>query len=437
MKTVAMRLCLIVALLSLQTHVLAQSPTVLADFEGSNGTDPEAPLLLSGNVLFGTTYSGGASNAGTVFAYNLSTSNLSTVYSFTGDSDGLQPEAGLILSGNLLYGTTTGGGANGAGGVFAVTTNGNSFSNIYNFTGGYDGSAPQAGLVLSSNTLYGVANFGGASGYGTVFSVTTNGTNFLNLHSFTGGTNGANPQGTLVLSGTTLYGTTAGGGSDYGTVFAYNIANSNFANLHTFQDSTDGAYPQAGLLLIGSTLFGTANGGGSVYGYGTVFQVNTNGNSFQSAAFSFQDGSNPQSGLVLLGSMLYGTTTGGGSDGWGTVFMIYTNGTGLTNIYAFTDGSDGSDPEAGLVLSGSTLYGTTGGNNAYGDGEVFAIAPSQAVMLNYTVQNGQVTFTWGGAPYYLQSAPAVNGTYTNITGASSPYTIAVTNGTQFFRLSIY
>src|SRR5207247_2471060 len=79
-----------------------------------------------------------------------------------------------------------------------------------------DGANPIAGLLLSGNTLYGTAKFGGGSGDGTVFAVNTDGTGFTNLYSFTGGTKGAHPVAGLILSGNTLYGTAGSGGSSGG-----------------------------------------------------------------------------------------------------------------------------------------------------------------------------------------------------------------------------
>jgi len=126
--------------------------------------------------------------------------------------------------------------------VYAVNTNGTDFTTLHSFTatstnssGLYtnsDGVAPQGGLILSGNTLYGTAQYGGSSGFGTVYAVNTNGTGFTNLHSFTAlsvayfGTNndGANPWAGLILSGNTLYGTAANGGSlARGTVFSISL----------------------------------------------------------------------------------------------------------------------------------------------------------------------------------------------------------------------
>jgi len=95
--------------------------------------------------------------------------------------------------------------------------------------------------------------------------------------------------------------------------------------------------------------------------------------------------------LILSGNTLYGTTAfGGGSDaptplgtdsraeGSGTVFALNTDGTGFTTLHSFTltspyTNGDGANPSGGLVLSGNTLYGTTGVGGRYGSGTVFSI----------------------------------------------------------------
>src|ERR1019366_3403036 len=136
------------------------------------------------------------------------------LHSFAGSSDGAYPVSGLILSGNILFGTAEYGGSSGAGTVFAVNTNGTGFTTLHTFTGGSDGAYPVAGLVLSGNTLYGTAYDGGSSDAGSVFAVNTNGTGFATLHSFAPlyynsalgaytNSDGAGPQAGLILSGNT------------------------------------------------------------------------------------------------------------------------------------------------------------------------------------------------------------------------------------------
>src|SRR6266566_2223067 len=215
---------------------------------------------------------------------------------------------------------------------------------------------------------------------------------FTTLHSFTG-SDGANPFAGLILAGNTLYGTAqSGGSSGNGTVFAVNTDGTDFTNLHNFAGyPSDGANPYAGLITnsSGNTLYGTAHDGGSSGG-GTVFAVNTDGTGFTTLHsftagsgypdYTNSEGAYPRAGLILSGSTLYGTAPVGGSSGNGTVFAVNTDGTGFTNLHTFTasscyicPNSDGAYPFDGLILSGNTLYGTTvyGGSSGYGT--VFAI----------------------------------------------------------------
>jgi len=139
------------------------------------------------------------------------------------NSDGVNPIAGLILSGNTLYGTAQQGGSSGDGTVFAVNTDGTGFTTLHSFFYGSDGALPYAGLILSGKTLYGTAEFGGSAGAGTVFKVNTHGRGFRRLHNFTAfadppsntNSDGGYPIAGLILSGNSLYGTTSyGGGSN-------------------------------------------------------------------------------------------------------------------------------------------------------------------------------------------------------------------------------
>jgi uncharacterized repeat protein (TIGR03803 family) len=350
-------------------QLTAQPFTTLHSFtNGIDGAVPEAGLVLSGNTLYGTARIGGGASNGTVFAVKTDGTGFTTLYSFGYGGDGSDPEAGLLLSGDTLYGTTHVG-----GGVFAVKTDGTGFTTLYSFTGGSDGAYPQGALILSGDTLYGTANSGGTSGLGTVFAVNTDGTGFTTLYSFTDGSDGKRPEAGLLLSGNTLYGTVAYDGG----VFAVKTNGTGFTTLYSFTGGSDGANPQDALILSGDTLYGTANSGGSS-GYGTIFAVNTDGTAF-TTLYSFtggSDGANPLAGLLLSGNVLYGTASAGGDYGYGTVFAVNTDGTGFTTLYSFTNGSDGANPDAGVILSGNTLYGTTMSGGSAGYGTLFALAAS-------------------------------------------------------------
>jgi uncharacterized repeat protein (TIGR03803 family) len=364
--------------------------------------------------------------------------------------------AGLTLSGNTQYGTTLNGGSSGYGSVFALNTDGTGFTNLYSFTGRSDGGTLRAGLILSGNTLYGTAQLGGTNGYGSVFALNTDGTGFATRHSFNWNSDGGEPWGGLILSGNTLYGTAQDGGTNgYGTVFKLNTDGTGFATLHTFSWYSDGAEPIAGLILSCNMLYGMAQYG-SINGNGTVFAVNTNGTGF-TTLYSFTalsnstngDGAYPWGGLILSGNTLYGTAESGGTNGNGTVFAVNTNGTGFTILYSFTGGSDGSIPRGGLILSDNTLYGTAFGGGTNGNGTVFSLSLPAATVsrpqLTIIPLGTNVILTWptNFAGYALQSTTNLLSPSSWITNSTPPVVVntnyAVTNAIsgaqQFYRLS--
>ena len=343
---------------------------------------------------------------GLMRAARVTAQTFTVLHHFAGSpGDGANPHAGLSLSGNILYGTTQGGGGLGKGTVFALDADGTGFTTLHSFIGSPDGDYIDAGVILSGNMLYGTAVYGGNFDNGTVFALNTNRTGFTNLHSFTAypasapytNSDGVQPLGGLVLSGGTLYGTAVyGGSSDNGTLFAVYTNGTGFTNLHNFTitsgspgTNSDGAQPYESLILSGSTLYGMTLAGGNA-GNGVVFRINTDGSGFTNL-HSFtatsgpnfptnSDGAQPR-GLILSANTLYGTASGGGSSGQGTVFKVNTDGSGFTNLHSFTafssiifgTNSDGAQPVGGLVLSGGTLYGTAFVGGSFQNGTVFAV----------------------------------------------------------------
>jgi len=364
---------LAVLLLLTAAPLSAQTFTTLHPFtDGSDGGYPYFGVL-SGNTLYGAAGGGGTGNNGTIFSMNTDGTGFTTLYSFSGGSDGGYPNT-IILSGNIIYGSAQDGGTSSNGVIFSVNTNGAGFTVLHAFTGvGNDGKYPVGGLILANNTLYGTTLQGGSSGYGTVFSINTDGTGLTILHSFSGLSDGGSPAKGLTLSGNTLYGITGLVGTGtwgYGTVFSINTNSTLFTTLHTFKGGTDGVIPNSTLLLSGSTLYGTAGGGLSTNG--VVFSLSTNGTAY-TVLYSFTGGSNggfPNS-VLLTGNVLYGTTAMGGSSNNGIIFSMSTNGTNLTTLYSFSGGSDGKYP-VGLFLSGTYLFGTTVNGASPGQGAAFS-----------------------------------------------------------------
>jgi uncharacterized repeat protein (TIGR03803 family) len=272
-----------------------------------------------------------------------------------------------------------------------------------------DGEYPTSGLLSAGGKLYGTTPSGGsASNDGTVFSVTPFGKETV-LYSFSGGSDGAAPNGPLINVDNTLYGTTSGGGaSGNGTVFAINLATNKEQVLYSFQGGFDGSSPSAGLINVDGTLYGTTEFGGMTscqydnsYGCGTVFSVTLAGK--ETVLHRFKGGKAgwaPLASLVELNGVLYGTTLFGGpttcptpyGPSCGTVFSVTTTGK-ETPLYHFKGGSDGANPFASLIAVNSALYGTTiaggvgsGCNNGDGCGTVFSVTPSGMEKVVHSFQ---------------------------------------------------
>ncbi len=179
----------------------------------TDGANPAGGVLWNAGLLFGTTYHGGdpSCDCGTVFKLNGPTE--SVLHSFTLGDDGGLPYASVKPDpAGGFYGTTGGGGVGGFGTVFTLGTGGKETA-LYSFTGGSDGSLPFSGVIRDkSGNFYGTTYYGGTYGNGVVFKVDAAGNETV-LHNFTGGSDGSNPVGALVMDvAGNLYGTTYYGG---------------------------------------------------------------------------------------------------------------------------------------------------------------------------------------------------------------------------------
>ena len=308
-------------------------------------------------ILFG-------SPCGTVFKLD-PTGSFTALYTFGDDVTGFTPIGSLIQDGaGNLYGTTSEAGAGGAGVVYELIhcNSGCGFKALYSFTGGADGGNPQAGLIPdAAGNLYGTTYSGGAHGNGVVFELirchsAPSGYEYRVLHSFAGGSDGANPVASLIRDAAgNLYGTTAQGGDQ--------------SSACNFEQGTGGN--------------GTC---------GVVFKLSPTGT--ETVLHSFTggaDGGNPVAGLVRdAAGNLYGTTQNGGAESracgngagngpCGVVFKLSSCGSGFKVLHTFTGGADGGIPTAGLIQDpAGNLYGTasTGGSGVPDHaGVVFKLTP--------------------------------------------------------------
>ena len=236
--------------------------TLLHEFDWTNGGFPEGSLILSGTTLYGMTADGGANNRGTVFKVETSGLSFALLHEFAGGAaDGAIPYGSLIISSTSLYGMTSRGGDTDTGTVFHVKTSGGTLTLLHEFTciGGSDGSLPRCTPVLSGTTIYGMTSQGGGLNRGTIFKVDQSGSGYTQLHDFSGGVDdGVAPAyGSLLLDGTTLYGMTlSGGNSDLGTIFKIGTDGA-MTLLHEFAGGADdGRSPNGSLIISGTTLYG-------------------------------------------------------------------------------------------------------------------------------------------------------------------------------------
>jgi uncharacterized repeat protein (TIGR03803 family) len=460
--------------------------TTFYQFAGTDGVEPLGGLLLVGGALYGTSSLGGAFDSGMIFQMNTNGSGFAALTNFpavdadTGTNNvGANPQGELVLSGGMFYGTTSSGGTNGNGAVFAIATNGSGLQALWNASDGdtndfgmttnADGAFPQAGLVLAAGALYGTTYQGGASGAGSIFIVNTNGTGFRILWNFSDGAanaagiwtnaDGANIQSGLVLVGTNLFGTAYQGGlNGNGTLFMLGTNGGALTVLKTFSaidpdtgTNDDGASPFSGLLLANGTLYGTAQEGGT-NGTGTIFALTTSG-SFTSL-WSFADtdantstntgGAYPEGALVLSGNALLGTTSAGGWYGAGAIFELNTNGTDFASLHNFAFAVDGDASYANLLLAANTLWGSTSDGGISGGGTIFDISVA-VVSPSLTVTDSALGFTviWPSpsAGFLLQQSSNLTianwsnflGTVTD-NGVTRSVTLSPSTGAFYFRL---
>jgi uncharacterized repeat protein (TIGR03803 family) len=253
------------------------------------------PVMDATGNLYGGTFQGGANGGGTVFKLDTA-GNFTVLYSFAGQADGSELQALLLDASGNIYGTTYGGGNSncsyGCGTAFKIDSNDN-FSLLYSFTGNADGGHPAFESLVMDNegNLYG-GTYGLYGAYldGTVFKLTPAGS-LTTLYAFTGGTDGALPNGPVVLdTAGNLYGATEAGGDLSGCI-AFNTgcgvlyevdSKGTFKVVHTFNPGKDGNAPHGGgpqgiLQDASGNLFGTTQFGGKLschggYGCGAIFK---------------------------------------------------------------------------------------------------------------------------------------------------------------------
>lgn len=409
----------------------ASGPTfiTLYKFQGStDGWSPVTTVAAHDGVLFGTTQAGGDLSCGyygcgTVFelippATKGDPWTETVLYSFKSGSDGRSPWGFIFDKKGNLYGTTYVGGTAagcGCGTVYRLSPPASPGGNwtetvLYQFQGGTDGSYPEGGLAIDeAGNLYGTTTQGGQTSCtpydcGTVFELSPPSSGQgpwteTILYRFQGVSDGAFPQGNLLVGpGGVVYGT-AGAGTDSlgGVVFQLTPPASGgswtFNVIYDFSQPNDGRFPDD-LTVYQGALYGINSSSHTGLG-GDVFQLTPshNGTWAETVLYEFSyeqyvDGWSPTGAVVFDKSgNLYGVTTSGGTGtcnfGCGTVYELTPAQSGPwteTVLHNF-EGNDGYIPQ-GVSFVGAALYGMTyqggklcPGNEQYGCGTVFKVIP--------------------------------------------------------------
>jgi uncharacterized repeat protein (TIGR03803 family) len=379
--------------------------TRLYDFGGiADGSNPTGSLLLDNGVLYGMTSTGGSSNMGCIFAFNLTDSTYTKLHNFTGGlNDGRTPYGSLRMKDNILYGLTNYGGQLNQGFLFKINKDGSAFTKILGFSSTIHGKNPQGNVTIIGDKLYCMASGGGTTPYGTIIQIKTDGTGFAKMFDFDSTKNGRQPRGTMVLINANLYGVTlAGGSEDHGVIFKIDTAASNgsyhFTKLLDFVSYDKGGYPKGSLIMVDNELYGMTSGGGE-YGSGTILKIHPDGSGYEKLLDfdDFVSGSTPCGTLTYFQGELYGMTSEGGINNnyttldhnKGCIFKIKTDGTGFTKLYNFTY-LGGGTPKGSLLVIDTVFYGLTSAGGANGMGCIFKINPSGTGYTKLLDFNGAV-----------------------------------------------
>lgn len=243
-----------------------------------------------------------------------------------------------------------------------------------------------------------------------------------------GGLRGETAKGSMILSGSTLYGFTAKGGTEgVGVIFSIQTNGSAFQVLHHFAAGDDafGNQPHHGYLTReGGTILRPILRGGA-QGQGTIFSIQTNGNA-PAVEHTFSgspttpaplgDGAQPHSGLLWAGGRLYyGMTAFGGAGGSGVIYSYDSAANVVTTLYDFSM-STGGQPHGqllwdstGTMLLGMTRFGGAGVGNGRSDG----LAPG--VVFRFDPADGSYSVladfsSVGGGPYLSAHGILARGT---------------------------
>lgn len=374
--------------------------TVIQQLDATTGSRPAWGGLVEGpvaNVLYGTTTEGGANSFGSVYKVDVSAATATFAKVFDISTANMPNVNARLTRGanGQLYGTSLSGGTGNTGVLFSFNTTTNTATVL--------GPLNPAGLSASygpvfeeGGQFYGLTEYGGSADAGAMYRFNPSGNSFQTLVSFSA-SDGAAPHGRLLAASNGLYYGLAynGGASSSGSLFSYNPTTSTFTKRFDL-NSTLGQFPEGTLVEVGGKLyglcaFGGANGGGTVIEYDPATNALT-----KKVDLSTSTGINPMGGFLVAGNgSLYTTLRSGGTNGAGTLIRYTPGATTVTVLHNFVPATSGQSPHGRLMqASNGLVYGTTWAQGQYGSGTLFSFnTTSNALTVLYSFDGLQ-----GGDP---------------------------------------
>jgi len=288
-------------------------------------------------------------NYGTI--YKMSTNGTLTVLRhFDYYNTGGYPDGSLIQAtdGNF-YGMASSGGSNLEGTIFKMTPSG-TITVLKVLDKDVTGGLTYGHLTEGKDgNFYGMTNWGGTGGYGTIFKITPTGV-FTVLKHLTSATGGYSYSSLTLGADGNFYGTTEDGGANYsGSIFKITPTGV-FTVLKYFDYMNSGASPWGGLVRAADgNFYGMTTWGGQNFS-GTIYKITPTGTFTVLKQLSATTGGRPYGDLVQgSDGALYGMTSEGGTYDNGTLFRITTTGV-FTVLRHFNYDTDGGVPDGTLII---------------------------------------------------------------------------------------
>lgn len=314
------------------------------------------------------------------------------LHAFKNDTQAAVPFGSVFDNEGWLYGTTVYNQSSGSqpptgigmGTVYRLRHDGTHFQVLKQFSSTTDGGYLFQGLIVDSGMITGVAKNGGQYGYGTLFSLATDGSDFTVLHHFGATGDGRHPYSAPVAVGDTLFGLSfEGGTTNAGVLYSFDMTSSTYAVRRSF--TNPGGLPFGSLTPVGEWLYGMVSDHGLLNSHGAVFRYRPRDDTYQ-VIHTFTGGSQggyPYDSLTWDGdNFVYGTTLGyypftnepGPLADEGVIFRINIDTNDYEVIHDFRlAAGDGAKPNSAMLIGpDGWLYGIShGAENWGGEGYEF------------------------------------------------------------------